>query len=90
MTVYVTELRKIAKSCELGDLHDSLIGDRIICGIKSDKVRARLLREPDLALTKVIETCRATELSKSQLQNIVKTYDKHVSATTKPRKATSR
>ena len=37
-------------------------------------MRARLLREPDLTLTKAIE------LSKSQLQNIVETHDKHVSA----------
>ena len=59
-------------------------------------MRARLLREPDLTLTKAIKTCRATELSKSQLQNIVETHDKHMralyakKAATKPRKATSR
>ena len=32
---YVTELRKLAKRCEFGELCDSLIRDRIVCGIHS-------------------------------------------------------
>ena len=41
---YVTELRKIAKRCEFGELNDSLIKDRVVCGIRNDQVRSRLLR----------------------------------------------
>ena len=47
---YVTDLRKKASSCEFGTLHDSLIRDRIVCGICSDHTRSRLLKEADLAL----------------------------------------
>ena len=29
---YVTALRKLARNCEFGELHDSIIRDRIVCG----------------------------------------------------------
>ncbi|KAK3743483.1 hypothetical protein QZH41_013098 [Actinostola sp. cb2023] len=45
---YVTELRKLAKSCEFSELTDSLIRDRIVCGILDGKVREKLLSEEDL------------------------------------------
>ena len=31
---YVTELRILSKSCEFGDLTDSLIKDRLVCGVE--------------------------------------------------------
>ena len=41
---YVTGLRKLAKLCEFAQLHDSLIKGRIVCGIHSTEVKARLRR----------------------------------------------
>ena len=40
---YVTELRKLARNCQFGELHDSLIRDRIVCGIRISEARKRLL-----------------------------------------------
>ena len=37
---YVTALKKLAKSCEFADLQDSLVRDRIVCGIQSAEVKA--------------------------------------------------
>ena len=61
-TVYqfVTDLKKKAKPCEFGELNDSLIKDRIVCGIVSDKTSARLLMQNDLTLPTAIEICRGT------------------------------
>lgn len=56
---YVTDLKHKAKDCEFGDLTDSLIRDIIVCGMRDDNVRARLLREADLTLEKAIDTRRA-------------------------------
>ncbi|KAK3093011.1 hypothetical protein FSP39_010012 [Pinctada imbricata] len=67
---FVTDLRILAKSCEFGDLHDTLIRDRIVCGTNSDVVRGRLLRESDLTLQKAIDVCRSAESSKQQLKNM--------------------
>ena len=66
--VYITELKGLSKQCEFGDLCDSLIRDRIVCGIQSNYLRERLLREPELSLTKAIDICRASEVSKTQAQ----------------------
>ncbi|KAK3741617.1 hypothetical protein QZH41_019256 [Actinostola sp. cb2023] len=67
---YVTELRKLAKSCEFSELTDSLIRDRIVCGILDGKVGEKLLSEEDVTLTKAINLCRSAEMSKVQSQSL--------------------
>jgi len=37
----IAELRKLEKSCEFGDLEDSLIRDRVVVGIRDDTTRRR-------------------------------------------------
>ena len=60
-------MRTLAASCELGDSKDDLICSRVISGISSRVVRELLLRESDLKLNKVVEICRADELSRQQM-----------------------
>ena len=60
---YVTDLRNKASGCELADLKDGLIRDRIVCGVNDDTVRARLFRESELSLENCIDICRAAEIS---------------------------
>ena len=67
---YVTDLKNKASLCEFSTLKDSLIRDRIVCGIRSDEVRARLLRDPDLTLVKAIDACPAAETSQTQLKGL--------------------
>ncbi|KAL9977219.1 hypothetical protein ACROYT_G014598 [Oculina patagonica] len=68
---YVTELRKLARNCEFGELHDSIIRDRIVCGIRSIEVRKRLLREKDLNLDRAVEMCKSSEITENQAKNMV-------------------
>ncbi len=75
---FVTDLKTKAKSCEYGQLCDSLIKDRIIVGIRDDALRARLLRETDLDLLKAIQMCRAAEASRTQLSQIQVASDTEV------------
>ena len=65
---YVTKLKTLAASCEWGNLKDDLICSRIVSGIVSTRVRERLLRKPELKLTRAIEICQANELSLRQLK----------------------
>ena len=58
---YVTDLKNKAIQCEFGDLKDSLIKDRIVCGISNEGCRARLLRETDLTLNKLLDISRSTK-----------------------------
>ncbi|CAB4013612.1 Transposon Ty3-I Gag-Pol, partial [Paramuricea clavata] len=44
---YVTVLRTLAATCEFETLHDGLIRDRIVCGIRNQSIKERLLRESE-------------------------------------------
>ena len=66
---YVTDLKTKPQTCEFGELKDSLIRDRIVCGIHCDKTGSRLLREPDLTLQKAVDICRANETTSSQMKS---------------------
>ena len=67
---FVTVLRQKAKTCEFGTLQDSLIKDRIVCGIDSDRVRERLLRNNEVNITGPYRHSRAAEISKTQIETI--------------------
>lgn len=63
---FVTDLRKLIKSCDFGNQMDSLLRDRIILGIEDKALQERILRETDPNLDKILKVCRATELGKTQ------------------------
>ena len=68
---YVTSLRQIADKCDFGAITpDDLLRDRIIFGIADNKVRERLLREPELNLSKTLDICRASEMSQAQIKTV--------------------
>ncbi|XP_071052916.1 uncharacterized protein [Onthophagus taurus] len=71
---YVTELRKLSKPCDFGDLRDSLSKDRIICGVRDKKMTERLLREPQLDLNKCIDICKAAEIAGIRMKQIMLVY----------------
>lgn len=68
---YVTELKHRSKTCEFGELKDSLVKDRIVCGIPDNGLRERLLREQDLDLEKALSLCRAAETVKTQAKELL-------------------
>lgn len=63
---YVTALRVLSQQCEFGELQESLLRDKIVCGIVNNTVRDRLLRTDDLTLNKTIQMCQAAEMSKEE------------------------
>ena len=58
---YVTALRTLAKICQFGELRDSLIHDRMECGIRNDACRKKLLQERKLTLNRCIDICKIFE-----------------------------
>lgn len=67
---FLTSLRSKTKNCSFNELEDSLICDKIVIGIKDDRIRERLLSEDNLTLVKAIDICRASEQAKRQLSSI--------------------
>lgn len=60
---YVTALKLLSQRCEFEQLEDSLLRDRIVCGVKDTSVRDRLLRTDELTLEKAVKICQANEIS---------------------------
>lgn len=75
---YLTELKVLSATCGFGQLRDSLIKDRIVCGINDPEVRNRLLRENDLDLEKCVNMCRTVELAAQQMKTINDENNVHV------------
>ena len=68
--LFVTDLKKKSLTCEFGDLRESLIRDRIVCGVTSQQLKERMLREVDLTLEKAIALARADEETKKQMKQM--------------------
>ena len=67
---YITALMKLSESCGFGALRESLVRDRLILGVKDDRVREKLLGKRDLNLDKAIETIKASQVTHSRATEI--------------------
>ena len=63
---FVSDLKRLALTCEFETLKDSLIRDRIVGGVISDELRGELLKKPDLTLETAHDYCRTYEASENQ------------------------
>lgn len=65
---YVGQLRYLAKTCDFGDLEESLIKDRVVTGMIDNSTRKKLLCTDALDLKKCIDICRSNECSMETLK----------------------
>ncbi len=70
---YVNELKQLSKSCAFEQLHDSLLKDRIVCGIADERVQEKLLADADLTLEKAIDICKSSECTRERIQEMTNT-----------------
>ena len=67
---WLTDLKRLASTCEFEVFRDSLIKDGIVLGVRDVHVKDRLLRENALTLERAIEICKAFEISRQQLKEL--------------------
>ena len=67
---FVIRLKTLSKSCEFGELEESLVKDRLVVGIIGDSVRERLLGEDNLSLERAIQICKSAELVRTQASEL--------------------
>ena len=70
MDVFATRLRTLSKTCAFGEQTDEAIRDQAIDKCVSKELRRRLLREPDIDLSKLLTISRAFEQSHFQVQEM--------------------
>ena len=75
---YITALRKLAQTCEFGEIRDSLVPDRFICGLSMVVVKEKLLAMPNITLETAIDKCKAAGLFKDQIRIIDAPADEEV------------
>ena len=63
-------LRALAETCDFRALKDQLIRDRIVCGVRDNAVRRKLLQESKLTLKKCVDICRDAEATSAQLKEM--------------------
>ncbi|GBM11090.1 hypothetical protein AVEN_242979-1 [Araneus ventricosus] len=66
--------------CEYGVLHDELIQDRIVIGIRDKNLSEKLQLDADLTLTKVMERVRLSEVVKKQQEKLIEKDSASVNA----------
>ena len=67
---FVIQLKKLSSDCEFNDLKDSLIRDTIIIGVSDDRLRERMLREPDLDLSKALLLGNSAEQTRNHVKEL--------------------
>ncbi|CAB3981073.1 Hypothetical predicted protein [Paramuricea clavata] len=70
MDVFATRVRTLSKTCVFGEQTDEGIRDRATDKCVSKELRRRLLREPDIDLSKLLTISRAFEQSHFQAQEM--------------------
>lgn len=55
---FLTKIQSQSDKCEFANVHDSLLLDKIIVGIRNNIVREELLSDADLTLGRAIQVCR--------------------------------
>ena len=63
-------LRTLASTCEFENLKDGLKRDRVICEIRNQALKERLLRETSLTLKSAVDIRRAAEVSREQVKSL--------------------
>lgn len=68
---FLTKVKTQSAKCGFNALHDSLLRDKIIIGIRSEVVREQLLADDEEStLDRVTNRCRASELASKQLRGL--------------------
>ena len=72
---YVAALRKLSEHCEYGETLTDTIRDRLVCGIRDDRIQQQLLAESTLTLENAIKVATSMEQAKKNLEDIHKSRD---------------
>ena len=69
---YITSLHSLSEHCEYGDLHEEMIRDRIVVGIRDSRLSEKLQLDAELTLKKATDTVRQSEAVKKQQAELMK------------------
>lgn len=68
---FITSLYQLAEHCGYGVLHDEMIRDRLVVGLRDERLAEKLQLDPELTLEKAVKQARQSEAVKKQ-QSVVR------------------
>lgn len=84
--VFITALYVLAENCKYGALHDELLKDRIVVGLRDTSLSERMQLDADLTLEKAVNMARQSEVIKKQQNDLRGGGMMDIDAVTKGRK----
>ncbi|KAG8180395.1 hypothetical protein JTE90_025445 [Oedothorax gibbosus] len=63
ISTFTAELRRLAKNCNYGQSLDTMLRDRIVCGIQDEAIQRKLLSENALTLARATEIALSMEMA---------------------------
>ncbi|VDI36590.1 Hypothetical predicted protein [Mytilus galloprovincialis] len=66
---FIAALRSLTEHCNYGDTLNAMLRDRLVVGIKSDRIQRRLLAERNLTFEKALEIATAMETAENAEKN---------------------
>ena len=67
--VYINDSRNLARNCNFCEcMHDSLLRDRLVMGIRDKSTRNKLLQITNLTLQQTVDICRVAEATDARLE----------------------
>ena len=70
---FLTELRKLAWSCDFGDFLEQALRDKFVCGLANLNLQKRLLTEKNLTLEQAVSIATAMEMAALESRESKKT-----------------
>ena len=70
VTAFVSELRSIAKFCNFGGTLETMLRDRIVCGINDSIIQRRLLSEKELSFKTALELAQGMESAAKNVREL--------------------
>ena len=67
---YVSELRALAEYCNFGDTLETMLRDRLVCGVNDEKIQNRLLSESGLTYQKALGLAQSLETAAQNLKEL--------------------
>nr|XP_022921165.1 uncharacterized protein LOC111429474 [Onthophagus taurus] len=73
---FLTDLKKLVKTCNYVGDTDSMVRYRIVLGIRNPALQEKLLHIDNLDLKKTVEICKASEATEIRFRNVQERSDK--------------
>lgn len=67
---FIAELRKLSEHCNFGVQLESMLRDRLVCGILDEELQRKLLADPKLTLASALDISLAGEAAQRQASEI--------------------